>query len=121
MQVWQIMKDDHNNPKATVIIEKPESGSSAEPLMKEVYRGKLKNIPPEIALKTIESTRWSVENNCAVIRLTDPEDPEAQKRELLAICDADPELAKKCAAFLAASDFGQKMMMGKRVNELLSN
>ena len=119
MQVWEIMKDENNDPNQKVIINRPASDSPTEPMVKTIYEGKLKNIPPEIAMKTVMETGWSVGSSCASIRVRPQEDPEEMERQIREACAADPKLAKICESFLAASEYGQKMAAARLINELI--
>lgn len=79
MQVWEIMKDENNDPNQKVIINRPASDSPTEPMVKTIYEGKLKNIPPEIAMKTVMETGWSVGSRCASIRVR-PQETRRQRK-----------------------------------------
>ena len=92
--------------------------------MQTIYEGRLKNIPPEIALHNVSETGRSVGgrsvgNNCPCIRVKATPDPEEMRRELKETCEKSPELAEHIESFLSASDYGQKMAMSYRASELI--
>ena len=88
-------------------------------MRRHFYEGRLKNIPPEIALQIVSETGRSVGNNCPSIRLKAAPDLEEMRRELKETCENNPELAEHIESFLSASDYGQKMAMSHRVSELM--
>ena len=109
-KVWMIQRD---NPNQRVIVERPEREDPTWPVVKDVYDGKLWDIPAEIALETVLDTAWSVANDCAVIRLR-PE-PEFNREECIAdiikMCEENPEVADRVKAFVTASEYGQRQAM----------
>lgn len=124
LHVWEIMKNQKNDKKQRVLIERPASNSETEPLRKVVYDGYLKDVPPRVALERVLETSYSVVNDCPVIVLygdSTPEESEAFKRELIEAAAEDPEIARKISEYLQASDFGQRMMESKIVLEMLES
>ena len=113
------MKDKNNDPNQKVIINRPASDSSTEPLMETIYEGKLKKIPPEIALHQIMETAWSTENDCAIIKVKAQTDPADMEREIRAAVADDQDLAAFVESYLSASPYGQRMAAARLINELM--
>lgn len=113
LHVWEIMKNQKNDKKQRVLIERPASNSETEPLRKVVYDGCLKDVPPRVALERVLETSYSVVNDCPVIVLyadSTEEEQEQFRQELIEAAAADPEIARKIRDYLSVSEYGRQQM-----------
>lgn len=113
LHVWEIMKDPNNDGNSLVSIERPKTNSDTEPLRQVVYDGKLKNVPPRIALERVRETAYSITQKRPVIVLyaeSTPEEQEQFRQELIEAAAENPEIARKIRDFLTVSEYGRQQM-----------
>ena len=113
LHVWEIMKDPGNDGDRRVYIVRPRTNRDTEPMRQVVYDGKLKNVPPRVALERVLETGYSVTQDCPEIILyadSTEEEQEQFRQELIEAAAADPEIARKIRNYLSVSEYGRQQM-----------
>lgn len=113
--VWQEMKEQDGRQK--VLIVRPVSADPKETRMKVVYEGRLQNVPADTALERTAGTDRTEEGTFVIYVEPDPTEEEAEdfRQELIEACEADPEIARRLAAYLSASEYGRQLLESQAV------